>query len=219
VKKGESFGQGCRVKPQSLTSYLRLILCGILASGCAELPVQRHWDCPMSLNNTSPEYVAALQLKILENLQNSLNPLGEQYSVYGIRVNDQGRLVNVTKISSNGSKEFDSSVERAIRRLDLRPVPKISPPGSIEAAKIVVGKIPAVKLNDPAQPITNEQRFEPISGKVKPTYSKKALVAGMEGVVIAVATVTPTGDLSGVEIVYAEPPRIFDQAVKDARMR
>lgn len=64
--------------------------------------------------------------------------------------------------------------------------------------------------------------FAPLDGGIAPTmmlepqYPRNALLKGIEGEVEVAFTVLPDGRVGDVEIVRAEPPGVFDQAVRRA---
>ena len=49
--------------------------------------------------------------------------------------------------------------------------------------------------------------------RIPPTYPKRALRSGIEGVVTVEFTITTDGSVKDAEIIEAEPPNIFDKAV------
>ncbi|AEK60178.1 TonB family protein [Collimonas fungivorans] len=55
--------------------------------------------------------------------------------------------------------------------------------------------------------------------RVEPDYPARALAANTEGVVVAHVTIEKDGSVSNVNIVRAQPPKIFDQEAIRALMR
>jgi protein TonB len=55
--------------------------------------------------------------------------------------------------------------------------------------------------------------------RVEPDYPARALAANTEGAVVAHVTIEKDGSVSGVNIVRAQPPKIFDQEAIRALMR
>ncbi|WP_051156528.1 energy transducer TonB [Herbaspirillum huttiense] len=55
--------------------------------------------------------------------------------------------------------------------------------------------------------------------RVEPDYPPKALASNTEGVVVAHLTIEKDGSVSAVQIVRAQPPKLFDQAATKALMQ
>ena len=49
--------------------------------------------------------------------------------------------------------------------------------------------------------------------RIPPTYPKRALRSGIEGIVTVEFTITTDGSVKDAEIIEAKPPNIFDKAV------
>ncbi|BEV15998.1 energy transducer TonB [Herbaspirillum sp. DW155] len=79
----------------------------------------------------------------------------------------------------------------------------------------------------PAAPVTPAPKAQPGEvrrglvplQRVEPDYPPKALASNTEGVVIAHVTIEKDGSVSAVQIVRAQPPRLFDQAAIKALMQ
>lgn len=181
-------------------------------------PIQRHWDCPMSLNNTSPGYVDEVQRLVMTNLQIPPDTPDNALSVYGLRIDASGNLFKATLIGGTGNKEFDNAVANALRTSQYPPVPNITYEGVIEAASIAFSANRTVSRVDQTLPARRFPYVEP-TVKPAPKYPRNALRSGTEGSVFAEVTISPPGDVTDVSITSAEPPHVFDQAVKDALLQ
>lgn len=69
-----------------------------------------------------------------------------------------------------------------------------------------------------AQPGEVRRGLVPLK-RVEPDYPPKALASNTEGVVVAHLTIEKDGSVSAVQIVRAQPPKLFDQAATKALMQ
>jgi TonB family protein len=182
------------------------------------LPIRRHWDCPMSLNKTAPEYVDEMGKQVMINLQIPPDTPDDALSVYGVQIRPSGRLFKTTLISGSGNKEFDIAVENALQKSQYPPVPNISYGAVIEAASIAFSANRTARRVDKPSPTRRFPNIEP-TVKPSPIYPRDAVRSNVEGSVFVEATVSPAGDVTDVTITSAEPPGVFDQAVKDAILK
>lgn len=91
-----------------------------------------------------------------------------------------------------------------------QPVPPVAAAPSAPPAPVT----PAPK----AQPGAVRRGLVPLR-RVEPEYPPKALASNTEGVVVAHVTIEKDGSVSAVQIVRAQPPRLFDQAATKALMQ
>jgi TonB family protein len=182
------------------------------------LPIQRHWDCPTSLNKTAPEYVDEMGKQVMTNLQIPPDTPDDALSVYGVQIRPSGRLFKTTLIGGSGNREFDIAVENALLMSQYPPIPNISYDGVIEAASIAFSANRTARRVDKPSPTRRFPDIEPTL-KPSPIYPRDAVRSSMEGSVFVEATVSPAGDVTDVTITRAEPPGVFDQVVKDAILK
>ena len=207
------YGKGLTIPKSELAALSCLVVMSVTA-GCAG-PVQRHWDCPMSLNKISPDYVESLRAQVISNLKIPSDIPNDMFSIYGLRLSANGNLLKATLIGGSENTEFTRSIKDALGKSKFPPVPVISSYGGAEAAKIVISKTSTGKENISDVTASGEPHLEPIT-KHKPAYPTAALRQGIEGSVFAQVTVSTAGDVTDVTITNAEPPRIFDQTVKES---
>ncbi|AMP02813.1 tonB family C-terminal domain protein [Collimonas pratensis] len=121
----------------------------------------------------------------------------------------------------------------------VKPLPQLSPKPQVDAAPVESNPEPqadSTPQEAPSAALPVAPRVQaPVSAKpdkagavrrgivplvrVEPDYPARALAANTEGAVVAHVTIEKDGSVSGVNIVRAQPPKIFDQEAIRALMR
>lgn len=102
--------------------------------------------------------------------------------------------------------------DKTIRPAGAAP-PRLTAPGVAPA--IGSSGAPAAASEETA--VTEAREAFVLDQPVPPEYPEDAMNRGMEGCVLASVLVAESGEVKAVEIVAAEPPGIFDQAVIDSQ--
>lgn len=105
----------------------------------------------------------------------------------------------------------------------IKPVIQVPPPSTYVPVAPTVEtpvEIPTIPVIEPTKNISFTMNTQPLPMvKVSPEYPSQATIKGTEGFVDVVFDVTETGATENIQIVYAEPAKIFNSAVLKAVAR
>ncbi len=111
-------------------------------------------------------------------------------------------------------------------KLPVKPFEQVTPVVPYDPIKPVMDNPPAVVIKEPIDS-KKAKRFNPISissqpipmVKITPEYPQTAAMRKIQGYVDVIFDVTETGATENIQIVYAEPEKIFNSAVLKAVAR
>ncbi|MDX1572166.1 MAG: energy transducer TonB [Xanthomonadales bacterium] len=137
-----------------------------------------------------------------------------------------GRVATWRERTFGGLREADPAPAESEPEPDPAPESESEPePAPEPAARIAAVVEPGPESRDvvPAQPVqapaspNDEFHLKPVE-KVSPDYPRKAFLDGQEGWVDLEITVAPDGTVADVQIVDAEPRRVFERAAVRAAL-
>jgi TonB family protein len=190
-----------------------------------ETPVQTSWEVPPRLlHMVTPVYPDSARAAGIEG-----------QIVLQIVIDEQGRVTDVQVLSARPPGLFDEAAVMAIRQWIYEPARSGGQPIKVRLGQQIEFSLKDVKPPQPPLPPSVEEpriivRMRPGSGEtpismaweeapelipetlVKPEYPPLALKERVEGKVILQVVIDEDGNVVEAEVLFAQPPGIFEEA-------